>query len=518
MASTKKHKTLRLILGDQLNGQHSWFQDTSEDTIYVIMELHQEATYTKHHIQKIVAFFLSMESFAQELRSAGHQVLHTKLDDAAFGGSLTENLKYLIDKYKIECFEYQLPDEYRLDQQLIDFCADLPIATKSHDSEHFLTHRMELKTFFEGKKTYLMESFYRDMRKRYKLMMDPMDSKKPISGKWNYDHENRGSIKKNHLVTPPKLFNKNVNDVLTRIESQNIEFIGNINANDFIWPTSRKESLELLDFFLDECLPYFGKYQDAMVQRSWSVYHARISFSMNIKMISPLEVVEKAIKKWEESDQIDIAQCEGFVRQIIGWREYMRGVYWAHMPEYKSLNYFGHINKLPSYFWTGNTKMNCVRSAINQSLDFAYAHHIQRLMVTGNFALLAGINPDELDEWYLGIYIDAIEWVEITNTRGMSQFADGGIVGTKPYVSSANYINKMSDYCSGCYYDKKLKYGKKACPFNSLYWHFYEINRDLLGKNHRISMMYRVWDKNSDTEKDAIIKQGEYYLNNLESL
>ncbi|MDA9774021.1 cryptochrome/photolyase family protein [Saprospiraceae bacterium] len=518
MPLNKKYRALRLVLGDQLNSEHSWYKEKSEDILYVIMELQQEATYTRHHVQKLVAFFLSMESFANELQERGNHVLHISLELSEYSGSLIDNLLKLIQQFEIEQFEYQLPDEYRLDQQLIEFCEKLTIPSCTYDSEHFLTERMELNEFFKNKKSYLMESFYRNMRKRYQLMMDPMDSNKPLTGKWNYDKENRGSIKKDHIVIPPKLFNKSIEPVLARINKYNIPYIGTINEKDFIWPTSRKESLELLEFFLEECFPYFGKYQDAMVQRSWSVYHARISFSMNVKMISPLEVVKKAIKKWENSDLIDIAQCEGFVRQIIGWREYMRGVYWAHMPEYKSLNYFGHENKLPDYFWTGDTKMGCVRHAVKQSLDFAYAHHIQRLMVTGNFALLAGINPDELDEWYLGIYIDAIEWVEITNTRGMSQFADGGIVGTKPYVSSANYINKMSDYCNGCYYNKKLKYGEKACPFNSLYWHFYEINRELLGNNHRISMMYRVWDKNIDSEKQAILDQASYYLDNLETL
>jgi deoxyribodipyrimidine photolyase-related protein len=234
-------------------------------------------------------------------------------------------------------------------------------------------------------------------------------------------------------------------------------------------------------------------------------------------MLSPLEVVQKVERYWYvQQDRISIAQVEGFIRQIIGWREYMRGIYWEKMPEFAGMNFFGHDRELPEWFWTGKTRMNCLKQSIGQSLDLAYAHHIQRLMVTGNFALLTGIHPDAVDQWYLGIYIDAIEWVEITNTRGMSQFADGGIVGTKPYVSSANYIKKQGNYCDQCAYDSAKKTGHGSCPFNSMYWHFYARNRDKLEKNPRIGMMYRTWDKMGNQQE--ILDQAEFYLENLNSL
>jgi deoxyribodipyrimidine photolyase-related protein len=240
---------------------------------------------------------------------------------------------------------------------------------------------------------------------------------------------------------------------------------------------------------------------------------------MNTKMLSPKEVVDRAIAAYlERTDEIAYHQLEGFVRQIIGWREYMRGIYWMKMPEYARLNYFDHHEKLPNWFWDGNTRMNCLKQSIRQSLQFSYAHHIQRLMVTGNFALLAGVHPDEVDRWYLGIYIDAIEWVEITNTRGMSQFADGGIVGTKPYVSSAAYINKMSSYCSGCHYNKSVKTGEKACPFNSLYWNFYNRHEAKLGNNQRIGMAYNLWKKMASEQKTALLEQADYYLKNIDTL
>ena len=240
---------------------------------------------------------------------------------------------------------------------------------------------------------------------------------------------------------------------------------------------------------------------------------------MNVKLLSPLEVVTACVSYWEKhQDTVSIAQLEGFVRQIIGWREYMRGIYWAKMPKYSTMNYFNHEAALPNFFWTGKTKMKCLSHSIGQSLDYAYAHHIQRLMVTGSFSLLLGVHPDEIDKWYLGIYMDAIEWVEITNTRGMSQFADGGIVGTKPYVGSANYINKMGDYCSNCSYDRKKRHGKDACPFNSLYWDFYDRHREKLGKNHRIGMTYRILDKMDSEELVKTLEQADFYKKNVNLL
>ncbi len=509
-------KTLRLILGDQLNYQHSWFEKKEKHVIYVLMELRQETDYVAHHIQKVVAFFEAMEAFAKHLKKEGHEVVYWKLDKKENRKSIVENLNFLIKENKIEHFEYQLPDEYRLDEQLKEFCQNLKISSDALDSEHFMSTRFELRDFFEGKKTYLMESFYRSMRRKYDLMME---GDKPLTGKWNYDKENRKKLPKDHVPIEPFVFEKDVSKTHQRILDAEIKTIGNIIPTNFIWPNNREESLQLLDFFIKKCLPLFGTYQDAMTPHYWSLYHSRISFSMNVKMLSPLEVVKTAIAHWEKNQsEISIAQIEGFVRQIIGWREYMRGVYWAKMPDFAEMNFLNHDKKLPDYFWTGKTKMHCVRHSVQQSLDYAYAHHIQRLMVTGNFALLAGISPDELDEWYLGIYIDAIEWVEITNTRGMSQFADGGIVGTKPYVSSANYVDKMSHYCKTCFYNKKEKTGERACPFNSFYWHFYDRHRDKLEKNPRIGMAYRLWNKMDKDKRDGILEQANKYLDDLENL
>ncbi|MFN4146070.1 MAG: cryptochrome/photolyase family protein [Runella sp.] len=509
-------KTLRLILGDQLNYRHSWYQQPDDEVLYVLMEMRQETDYVRHHLQKIIGFFAAMYNFARFLQKKGHRVVHLRINDPQNRQSLTKNLEWLISQHQIEHFEYQLPDEYRLDAQLKTYCQNLPISHQVYDTEHFYTSRYELAEMFRGKKTYLMETFYRTMRKKHNVMMNGSE---PIGGQWNYDGSNRKPFKGQPSQIPIHQCAHDYREIEREIQKAGVSCFGRSLAERFPWPTTRKQCLEALAFFLRYLFPHFGDYQDAMHSQHWVLFHSKLSFGLNTKMISPQEVVHAAIAYWQKHpERVSVEQCEGFVRQILGWREYVRGIYWAQMPQYASLNFFGHTAPLPSWFWTGQTRMNCLAYAIGQSLEYAYAHHIQRLMVTGNFALLAGIHPDEVDQWYLGIYIDAIEWVEITNTRGMSQFADGGIVGSKPYVSSANYIDKMSNYCATCFYDKKQKIGPKACPFNSLYWHFYERNRPLLERNPRIGMMYQILNKMPTTDKQALLNQAEYYLKEIEEL
>lgn len=510
------HKTLRLILGDQLNGGHSWFKETDNSVTYIMMEIRTETDYATHHIQKIAVFFAAMREFSKLLEDQKHNCLYLKLEDKNNLQSLEANLSFIIAKDHYTTFEYQLPDEYRVDLILKNYCSRLSIPFKVYDTEHFFSTRDELGNFFEGKKTFLMENFYRAMRKKHQVLMV---GDNPTTGQWNYDDENRKKIPKNHKPTAPLVFNNNVSTIIEEISKTTIKTMGTIDSTNFIWPINRKQSLELLVFFVAECLPLFGSYQDAMAPDEWSMYHSRLSFSLNTKMISPAEVIQAAINAWQQKPEI-IAynQLEGFVRQIIGWREYMRGIYWLKMPEFASVNFFNHREKLPNWYWTGKTKMNFLKHSITQSLNFAYAHHIQRLMITGNFALLAGIDPDEVDAWYLGIYIDALDWVEITNTRGMSQFADVGIVGTKPYVSSASYIDKMSHYCGTCFYNKAKRIGDKACPFNSLYWNFYNKHEDKLAQNPRIGMMYKLWYKMKPEDKAALLLQADYYLQHINEL
>ncbi len=511
-----KYSGIRLILGDQLNIQHSWFSEINKDWLYVLMEVKPESEYVQHHIQKIVGIFQAMRSFERSLADLGHHTRYFKISDTDNKQSFKLNLASLIKETGAERIAYLEPDEYRLDRKLKDDLATLDVGIEMCSSEHFFTERMELRGMFEGKKQFLMENFYRKMRKKHHVLMD---NDKPVTGKWNYDHDNRKKLPKDHEPPNPFLVHHDVTALLEEIKGAGINYIGNINPKDFIWPKNRTEALEGLAYFVQDLLFNFGRYQDALSNEFWSIYHSRISFAMNLKLIGPKEVVNIVESTWRELSDIEsIAQVEGFIRQILGWREYMRGIYWAKMPEYASLNYFDSKRKLPSWFWTGNTKMNCLSKAIGQSLDYAYAHHIQRLMITGNFALLAGVHPDEVDQWYLGIYIDAFDWVEITNTRGMSQFADGGIVGSKPYVSSAAYIHKMGNHCKTCHYKHKEKVGKDACPFNSLYWNFIDQHREKLEKNPRMTMMYRIWDKYNAETKSELLTKASQVIEDIEKL
>jgi deoxyribodipyrimidine photolyase-related protein len=290
------------------------------------------------------------------------------------------------------------------------------------------------------------------------------------------------------------------------------------NPKHFYWPTTPTQAWEIFDHWLQYGLPSFGDYQDALTTKSWSLYHSRISFALNTKMIQPLDVCQGVEAHYRANPEVPLNAVEGFIRQILGWREFMRCVYWHRMPEFADENFFGFDRKLPQWFWNGETKMKCLSHTIGQSLNHGYAHHIQRLMVTGNFALLAGIDPDEVDLWYLGIYIDAFEWVEITNTRGMSQYADGGWIATKPYVSSANYMKKMGDYCDQCFYNPKTKTKDDSCPFNALYWNFFDSQRDKLQSNFRLGMVYRTYDKMNADVKAGIREKAQSLLDNINTL
>ena len=508
-------KKLRLILGDQLNSQHSWLTETNPDTIYCLFEMRQETDYVTHHIQKVVGYFTAMRHFADELRKANHSVVYFHINDKKNTQSLVENLALLIAEHHIEKFEYLSPDEYRLDQQLKIFSADLAIDSDVFSTEHFYTEREDLATFFKGKKQFLMEHFYRNMRKKHQILMV---DKQPEGGKWNFDASNRKKWKGDTLIPQEINFDTNVEEVHADIKKAGIKTIGEINSKYFEYPISRKQSLEQLTYFCEHLLVHFGDYQDAMHTDKIYLYHSRISFAMNSKIISPKEVVNTVLETYRnQKEPIDISQVEGFIRQILGWREYMRGMYWMLMPDYKKENFLDNKNKLPDFFWTGKTKMNCLKNAINNSLENGYAHHIQRLMITGNFALLTQVHPDEIDAWYLGIYVDAIEWVQLPNTRGMSQFADGGKIATKPYVSSGSYIGKMGNYCDACAYKKTKKFEDDACPFNTLYWNFLDEKQEKLSSNFRMKMMYSVLNKMSSEDRSKIKEKANHIIENLDA-
>jgi len=510
-------KILRLILGDQLNDRHSWFtedESKNNDVTYCMFEMRQETDYVKHHIKKVAGFFAAMRNFAEDLKEKDFNVIYYKINDKENTQSLTKNIKGIISDKNIEKFEYLEPDEYRLDKQLKDFCNDLDIDNEVFSTEHFYTERNFLADFFGEKKQYLVEKFYREMRKKHQILM--VDDQ-PEGGKWNYDQSNRKKWKGDTLIPEEKTFGNDVTEIVKDLEKAEVNTFGEINAKSFEYPVTRRQALSQINYFCKYLLEYFGDYQDAMHTDKVYLFHSRISFAMNAKMVAPNEVIERVLDTYRENkDDIDISQVEGFIRQIIGWREYMRGMYWMLMPNYKKENQLENKNKLPDFYWTGKTKMNCLKNAINNSLHNGYAHHIQRLMITGNFALLTQMDPDEVDAWYLGIYVDAIEWVQLPNTRGMSQFADGGKIATKPYVSSGSYINKMSNYCQSCTYKKTKKIGDDACPFNSLYWNFLDDKKEKLQDNFRMKMMYSLLGKMSSKDLSDIKEKANHIINNLD--
>ncbi|HEX5356463.1 MAG TPA: cryptochrome/photolyase family protein [Aquabacterium sp.] len=496
--------TLRLILGDQLNSLHSWFDEVRDDVVYVLMEVRQETDYVRHHAQKILAILAAMRDFSRQLRETGHRVRYVPIDSPSNRQSITDNLDALITHYGAKIVQYQAPDEWRLDAQLAAWrqaCMERGVHCEMVCSQHFYTQRDEAARLFGDRRGWLMEHFYRHMRRLHGVLM--ATPQKPAGGQWNFDHDNRQAW---HGTPPAPLDWRRQHDhsaLWHTIVACGVPSFGNPQASQLAWPLNRAEALQHLDAFIQRALPHFGQFQDAISQHNWRLFHSLLSFALNVKMLGPREVVMRAQEAWQ-AGHAPLAAAEGFIRQILGWREYVRGVYWHHMPGYVQHNKLAHELPLPEWFWTGDTRMACMAQAIGQSLEQAYAHHIQRLMVIGNFALLAGLDPQAVHRWYLGVYIDAFEWVELPNTLGMSQFADGGLMATKPYVSSAAYLDRMGDHCAGCHYRKKDRLGERACPYNALYWDFHIRHADRLRRNPRIGMVYKQIDRMPPADIDAI--------------
>lgn len=506
---------LRLILGDQLNSEHSWFKEEEQSNyLYVMMEIKSETDYVLHHQQKVVAFFDAMRNFAEELRSRGYQVFYFKINDSKNEHTFEKNIMHLQTKFDVDALHYQLPDEYRLYQEFKSFKSIFPFEVKSFESEHFYCSLREIADLGKEKKYYLLENFYRHLRKKHRVLVE---NNKPVGGKWNYDTQNRNKWKNQVGIPKELLFKNEVTTIIKDLGEKEIATFGSENLFSN-YPKSRIQALSQLSYFLKYLLPFFGTYQDAMHTDELKLFHSNLSFALNVKMLNPIEVVQATENcYYQNQDKIGLSQAEGFIRQLLGWREYVRMVYWNAYPEMKTSNFLEHTKPLPSVYWTGKSKMKCVSTCAKNSLDYSYAHHIQRLMVLGNYALLMETHPDEVDAWYLGVYIDAIEWVQLPNTRGMSQFADGGIVATKPYISSANYIDKMSNYCATCTYDKKTKSDENSCPFNSLYWHFLDRNREKFENNKRMKMMYALLNKIEKKELERINQRALFLIENRNS-
>ncbi|WP_313370348.1 cryptochrome/photolyase family protein [Achromobacter animicus] len=507
--------TLRLILGDQLNPLHSWFARTDPNVVYVLMEVRQETDYVLHHAQKILAIFAAMRDFARHLREAGHRVRYVAIDNPSNRQNITQNLAALMAHYGARELDYQQPDEWRVSEVLGAWSASQAFSVREADSEHFYTTRDEVAKFFGPRKNWLMETFYRHMRQRHAVLVD--ESGAPAGGRWNFDHDNRKSWPGTPPLPPDARPEHDHRALWETVCQAGVRSFGNPQADQFRWPLNRTQALAWLDHFIQHTLPNFGAYEDAMSAGNPRLFHSQLSFALNTKMLHPDELVRQAQAAYE-TGRAPLAAVEGFIRQILGWREYVRGVYWAHMPGYETRNALAHTRPLPTWFWTGKTTMRCMRDAIGNSLENAYAHHIQRLMVIGNFALLAGLDPAEVHRWYLGVYIDAFEWVELPNTVGMSQFADGGLLGTKPYAGSASYIDRMSDYCRGCSYDRKQKTGDRACPFNALYWDFFARHQPQLEDNRRLAMVYQRWRDMPEDAQTALRQHAALTLARLDEL
>jgi deoxyribodipyrimidine photolyase-related protein len=476
--------TLRLVLGDQLNRQVSALRDLDRDRDVVLMaEVQSEATYVRHHQQKIALVLSAMRHFAQLLRAEGIRVDYVRLDDGDNSGSLKGELDRALSRHQIDRIVATEPGEWRLWEMMRNWAGDA-VPLEIRDDDRFLCSRDDFLHWAAGRKSLRMEYFYRRMRRETGWLME---GDKPQGGRWNYDVKNRQALPQD-LEIPSRLRfapDALTKDVMALVAKRFSGHFGDLQS--FRWAVTRKEALKALRHFIADCLPQFGDYQDAMKSGEDLLFHAVLSPYINIGLLNPREVCEAALEAFQQGEA-PLHAVEGFVRQILGWREYVRGVYWMHMPAYAKSNFLDANRTLPSFYWTGETEMKCLRECIESTRRNAYAHHIQRLMVTGNFALLTGVAPAQVEEWYLIVYADAFEWVELPNTHGMALYADGGLLGSKPYAASGAYINRMSDYCTGCAYDPKIKIGPRACPFNYLYWYFLMENETKLGSNPRMAM------------------------------
>ncbi|WP_298844076.1 cryptochrome/photolyase family protein [uncultured Roseobacter sp.] len=501
---------LVLVLGDQLSQNLSALQeaDRGSDTV-VMAEVADEASYVRHHPRKIALVFAAMRKFAAALREDGWKVAYAELDDTDNAGSIVGELLRRAEQTGADEVLATEPGEWRL----ISALKHAPLRVRILQDTRFIASHSDFETWAEGRKQLRMEYFYRDMRRKTGLLME---GEKPAGDKWNYDHDNRKPAPDEVDFSGPMQFTPDevTEDVLELVEARFGDHFGDLRP--FHFATTRGEARRALAHFIKNALPKFGDFQDAMLNDNRFLYHAVISPYLNIGLLDPLEVCEAAAEAWKAGD-VPINAAEGFIRQIIGWREYVRGIYFLEGPDYPARNGLGHDRALPALYWGGKTDMNCLSKAVEQTRAEAYAHHIQRLMVTGNFGLLAGVSPTELHEWYLAVYADAFEWVEAPNTVGMSQFADGGVIASKPYVSSGAYINRMSDYCKNCDYSVSKKTGEGACPFNLLYWHFLDRHRDRFEGNPRMGNMYRTWDRMDAARRETVLREASEFLDRLDA-
>ena len=483
-------RNLVIVLGDQLDLDAACFDgfDNALDAVWMA-EVDEESTHVWSAKQRIAIFLAGMRHFAAELQLAGRQLHYTRLDAAGNQGTLAAELQVAIKQLRPAGLVVTAPGDWRVLQALRGAAKAAQVPLEVRDDRHFFSTVREFAAHAEGRKQLRMEFWYREQRKKNGILME---GNKPAGDEWNFDADNRESFgKAGPGALPPRAMfppDAMTQDVIALVNQRFATHPGSLDS--FAWPVTRAQALEALAAFIAQRLPLFGKYEDAMWHGEAWLYHSHLSSAMNLKLLGAREVVQAAEDAWR-AGTAPLAAVEGFVRQILGWREFIRGVYWTQMPEYASVNSLGAEEKLPAFYWTGDTDMHCMKDALRQTLDLGYAHHIQRLMVTGLYALLYGVQPQEVHGWYLSVYVDAVEWAEMPNVLGMSQFADGGLMSSKPYAATGKYIQRMSNHCAGCKYDPALSTGASACPFTTLYWDFLMRHEVRLTANPRMALQVK---------------------------
>ena len=504
------NRVLRVILGDQLSSRLEIVAKADKkNDVFLMAEMFSEASYVHHHVKKIAFIFSAMRHYAQALRTAGYTVRYVELEDVDNTQNINGEILRASQEIAPDRVVITEPGEWRLCESLESLRLALPVPLHIMPDTRFLCSHAEFDEWAKNRRELRMEYFYRDMRRRYMILIDR--DGKPVGGRWNFDAQNRKPPKDGLCSSKRLSFRKDAitDDVIELVKRRFPHNYGKLEP--FYFSVTRQKALRELAHFIDEILPTFGEYQDAMVKGQPYLSHSLLSVYINAGLLYPLEICRKAeVAFWE--GRAPLNAVEGFIRQILGWREYVRGIYWRFMPGYERSNALKAHEPLPSFYWNGKTKMGCLREALAHTFDHAYSHHIQRLMLTGNFALLAGLDPKEVHQWYLAVYADAYEWVELPNTIGMALYADGGLLASKPYAASGNYINRMSNFCKECFYDPFISVGERSCPFNSLYWSFMARHRKRLETNSRMPYVFGTWDKMGEEKKTAIQRQAMVHI------
>ena len=497
---------LVLVLGDQLDISATALEgfDPAQDLLWMA-EVAQESEHVWSAKQRTTVFLSAMRHFAADLRAKSWPLHYVALDAPDNSGTLAGELAKAIAAYLPQTLVMTAPGDWRVLQDLRGAALAAQVPMDVRDDLHFFSTVRDFAAHAKGRKQLRLEYWYRELRQKTGILMD---GKVPVGGQWNFDADNRASFgaKGPGAVPPPTRFTPDATTqaVIALVNTRFASHPGSVA--EFGWPVTRAQALLALNAFIQERLPFFGEHQDAMWEGDVWLYHSHLACAMNLKLLGAREVVAAAEAAYR-AGAAPLPAVEGFIRQILGWREYVRGIYWTQMPEYQERNALGATANLPAFYWTGDTDMACLRDAIGQTLRHGYAHHIQRLIVTGLYALLLGVKPQQVHQWYLAVYVDAVEWVELPNTLGMSQFADGGVMASKPYAASGKYIQRMSNHCKGCRFDPALSVGESACPFTTLYWDFLLRHETTLTANPRMGMQLKNLARLSPDQRGAIVAQ-----------